>query len=455
MTLNFKLNIYIICIVYILVNVLLLFAAPYEVHLAQGADASSWYSPALSLLKHGEFVTLNDPSILQTYRPPLYPIYEAFMLFIGNGNIISIIIGQILLLWFAGIITYRMVEKILPSRGIVGLVLVVFNPNALGTAHLVQSDILYMFMVTITLYYLLLYSSRGSFKLSVLIGLLFGLSCLVRTSGQYLIPLFPIIYIIVGLLQEKKQPILTHLYRGLISIIFAVAVVFPWVQHNASAGWGYNLTTSEIESVYFKDNVIYLESILNNISLNNAGNKITEDEQRHISSYAEKWLQMSKQEKSSAIVDYYKKRIFTYDYNTVTKGFIDSWIGLFGAGGAANLHNILALDGSRSIQAMSSSEKHMSRTDAVFDTLLKSNLVVISISLLSFIYVIVLRILGLIGLVRMIRCREYGVLFILSGVITYFMLIALFVGNSRYRLPIEPALIIMAVYGFSTFVKRR
>ena len=455
MTLNFKLNIYIICIVYILVNVLLLFAAPYEVHLAQGADASSWYSPALSLLKHGEFVTLNDPSILQTYRPPLYPIYEAFMLFIGNGNIISIIIGQILLLWFAGIITYRMVEKILPSRGIVGLVLVVFNPNALGTAHLVQSDILYMFMVTITLYYLLLYSSRGSCKLSVLIGLLFGLSCLVRTSGQYLIPLFPIIYIIVGLLQEKKQPILTHLYRGLISIIFAVAVVFPWVQHNASAGWGYNLTTSEIESVYFKDNVIYLESILNNISLNNAGNKITEDEQRHISSYAEKWLQMSKQEKSSAIVDYYKKRIFTYDYNTVTKGFIDSWIGLFGAGGAANLHNILALDSdSSSIQVMANAERHVGRMEAVFITLLKSNLVIIIISLISFIYVIILRIFGLVGLIMMIKDKEYGALFIFTGVITYFVLIALFVGNSRYRLPIESALIIMAVYGFISIAKK-
>jgi len=407
------------------------------------------------LLKHGAFVTLNNPEILQTYRPPLYPMYEAFMLFIGNNNIISIVIGQIVLLWLTGVITYRMVENILPGKGIVGLVLVIFNPNALGTAHLIQSDILYMFMVTTTLYCLFLYRSKGSFKLSILIGFLFGLTCLVRTSGQYLILLLPIIYIIVGLLQKSKQPLVTHLYNGLISTIIAIAVIFPWVQHNASAGWGYNLTTPEIKVVYFRDNVIYLESIQSNTSLGDASKKIKGDEQSYISSYAEKWLHMSKHDKLSSIATYYKKQLFTYDYNTVTKGFIDSWIGLFGAGGAANLHNLLALDGSRSIQTMSSSEKHMSRTDAVFDTLLKSNLVVISISLLSFIYVIVLRILGLIGLVRMIRCREYGVLFILSGVITYFMLIALFVGNSRYRLPIEPALIIMAVYGFSTFVKRR
>lgn len=449
-----KLNIYVVGAVFLFINVALLLVAPYDVHLAKGADASSWYSPALSLLKHGAFVTLNNPEILQTYRPPLYPMYGAFMLFIGNNNIISIIIGQIVLLWLTGVITYRMVENILPGKGIVGLVLVVFNPNALGTAHLIQSDILYMFMVTATLYCLFLYRSKGSFKLSILIGFLFGLTCLVRTSGQYLILLLPIIYVIIGLLQKSKQLLAVHLYNGLISTIIAIAVIFPWVQHNASAGWGYNLTTPEIKVVYFRDNVIYLESIQNNTSLGDASRKIEGDEQSYISSYAEKWLHMSKHDKLSSIATYYKKQLFTYDYNTVTKGFIDSWIGLFGAGGAANLHNLLALDGSRSIQAMSSSEKHMSRTDAVFDTLLKSNLVVISISLLSFIYVIVLRILGLIGLVRMIRCREYGVLFILSGVITYFMLIALFVGNSRYRLPIEPALIIMAVYGFNTLVKR-
>jgi 4-amino-4-deoxy-L-arabinose transferase-like glycosyltransferase len=450
-----KLNIYVVGAVFLFINVALLLVAPYDVHLAKGADASSWYNPALSILRHGAFVTLNDPTILQTYRPPLYPIYEAFMLFIGNGSIISIVIGQIILLWLTGIITYIIVENILPGKGIVGLVLVIFNPNALGTAHLIQSDILYMFMVTTTLYCLFLYRNKGSFKLSILIGFLFGLTCLVRTSGQYLILLLPIIYIIVGLLQKSKQPLVTHLYNGLISTIIAIAVIFPWVQHNASAGWGYNLTTPEIKVVYFRDNVIYLESIQNNTSLGDASKKIKGDEQSYISSYAEKWLHMSKHDKLSSIATYYKKQLFTYDYNTVTKGFIDSWIGLFGAGGAANLHNLLALDGSRSIQAMSSSEKHMSRTDAVFDTLLKSNLVVISISLLSFIYVIVLRILGLIGLVRMIICKEYGVLFILSGVITYFMLIALFVGNSRYRLPIEPALIIMAVYGFSAFVKRR
>jgi hypothetical protein len=54
----------------------------------------------------------------------------------------------------------------------------------------------------------------------------------------------------------------------------------------------------------------------------------------------------------------------------------------------------------------------------------------------------------------MTKDRQYGLLFVLTGSIIYFTLIALFVGNSRYRLPIEPALTIMAIYGFSFLVNK-
>jgi hypothetical protein len=69
-------------------------------------------------------------------------------------------------------------------------------------------------------------------------------------------------------------------------------------------------------------------------------------------------------------------------------------------------------------------------------------------------WLIVLRIFDLIGFINLIRNREYSVLFILTGIIVYFVLIALFVGNSRYRLPIEPALIILSVYGFNSIFNR-
>jgi glucose uptake protein GlcU len=47
----------------------------------------------------------------------------------------------------------------------------------------------------------------------------------------------------------------------------------------------------------------------------------------------------------------------------------------------------------------------------------------------------------------MIKKREYSLLLIIVGLITYFAMTALFVGNSRYRLPVEIGFVVLALYG--------
>ena len=69
------------------------------------------------------------------------------------------------------------------------------------------------------------------------------------------------------------------------------------------------------------------------------------------------------------------------------------------------------------------------------------------ITVMALAFVIVLRALGLAGLVWMFMRRHYAVLLACAGMIAYFAVIHLFTGNSRYRLPVEPALILLALYG--------
>jgi hypothetical protein len=66
--------------------------------------------------------------------------------------------------------------------------------------------------------------------------------------------------------------------------------------------------------------------------------------------------------------------------------------------------------------------------------------------------VIVLRIFGLLGVLELIKRKEHALLLIVVSLITYFAMAALFVGNSRYRLPVEVGFIILALYGV-LFVK--
>ena len=100
---------------YVTVNAVLLLSVEPGIHLSKGADAGSWYEPALALLKYGSFVVLDSPETLMTYRPPLYPLYEAIMLWVGNGNILSIVVGQIILLWVTGIFAGRIVGLFIPK----------------------------------------------------------------------------------------------------------------------------------------------------------------------------------------------------------------------------------------------------------------------------------------------------------------------------------------------------
>ncbi|MEC8173355.1 MAG: hypothetical protein VX090_08240, partial [Pseudomonadota bacterium] len=78
----------------------------------------------------------------------------------------------------------------------------------------------------------------------------------------------------------------------------------------------------------------------------------------------------------------------------------------------------------------------------------------VAISAVCLLFVIIMRLFGLLGLVALAKRREYDMLLILTLLIIYFAMVHLFVGNSRYRIAVEPALILLAMYGWK-FVRQR
>ena len=57
------------------------------------------------------------------------------------------------------------------------------------------------------------------------------------------------------------------------------------------------------------------------------------------------------------------------------------------------------------------------------------------------------RLIGLAGMVSMVQRGQYALLLTLLGLISYFVAVNLFHGNSRYRIPVEPALMLLVLYG--------
>ena len=69
------------------------------------------------------------------------------------------------------------------------------------------------------------------------------------------------------------------------------------------------------------------------------------------------------------------------------------------------------------------------------------------IAAVAFGFVLVMRLAGLVGLVMLGVRGQWPLLLLLVGVIAYFALVHVFVGGARYRLIIEPALLLLAVLG--------
>jgi len=417
------------------------------VSLAKGADASSWYRPALALLKYNSFVILDSPETLMTYRAPLYPLYEAAMLWIGNGKVMFIIVGQIIMLWITGVFTGRIVGLFMQKYQIIALSLIVFNPNAFAIAHLIQSDTLYALFITLLVWSLLKYMvSNNELKWGAITGVFLGISCLIRPTGQYLIFLLPIIFPLINYFYGHKKIIKESVINGLVSAAISSIILLPWMAHNNEAGWGLVLVPPQIKTVYLRDNAILAESIDRNISTAIASDKIFKDEKAYVDSKIEIWTHMSDKEKFNSLVAYYGEKITSYPARVLLNSYIDSWIDFFSGGGSINFYNLLSID---RVKVLDKNQPiaHSSRMELVHDSLSGAPIQAILISALSYCYVIIIRVLGILGIIKMIKEKEYSLLLIIIGLIMYFAMTALFVGNSRYRLPVEIGFIVLALYG--------
>jgi hypothetical protein len=80
------------------------------------------------------------------------------------------------------------------------------------------------------------------------------------------------------------------------------------------------------------------------------------------------------------------------------------------------------------------------------------------IGAVAYVFVLVMRVAGLVGLVMVGARRQWPLLLMLVGLIAYFALVYVFAGSARYRLVIEPALLLLAVLGIrdiASWVRRR
>jgi 4-amino-4-deoxy-L-arabinose transferase-like glycosyltransferase len=435
---------------YLFVNILLVLLASPGANLAQGGDAGSYWNPALALLKYGGFVQLENPTEPNFYRTPFYPLMISGLMSIFGESPDAVIFMQLILLYISGLIFRNSVRDWLPGWENLGLALIVLNPNLLGTAHLIQSETLYLFFMSIA-FWALLMIVREDFRWSnaLIIGSALAAACLVKPTSQFLIPLLPIALPLIAVAAGVRAKWGRLFVQGLLALVLALAIMAPWASKLADAGNGYSLSEHSIRYRFLWDQVVMLEANKHGLSYHEAEKQTTAPGSYHasvIESYGGRWKELSKVEQFAILERHGYQAILSYPIALITKVMVQSVAQFMVSGGAGNLHNLLGIDTARlnRVWFKTSQQDIGGMLTAFFG---KAPLTALAISSVSLGFAVIARLIGLAGFVSMMRRGEYALILVLVGLIGYFVAVHLFHGNSRYRIPVEPAMMLFVLYG--------
>lgn len=445
-------GLYAIIALYFAVNIAIsVFASP-GARLAEAADGGTWYQPALALMAHGWFVDLDDPTLVDTYRPPLYTLFvAAAMTASGGPNPNAVAIAQIALLLLVGLLFRDTVRDWMPGWENFGMALLVFNPNVLSSAQFVQSEILFLAFTTLTFWAATKYAKGGrEWRYVLITGLGVALACLTRPTAQFLLFVLPILFPLLAIIKHQVR-MRTALMQGAGALTLACLVLAPWVSFVAAQGHGLALSDSAGKYRYLWDQVVMIEAQSKGLSYHDAEARLSEPGGAlydFIEKQDDGWTTLPTPKRNKALAGEGMRILLSYPVLDFTKALYRSVTQFFFAGGAGNWHNLFGVGAESLSEAWFTNEQDdlWGLLKRLFEGVPPAGLV---FSALAIGFAVITRIVGLIGLISLFNRDRIALVLVISGFVSYFALIHVFVGNSRYRVSVEPMLMLLFLSGLS------
>ena len=426
----------------------------------EGADSSQYFKPAINLATHGEF-SESGGSVF-TKGTPLYSIFLSipFKLQGFYESETTIIFFQSLMLFITGMVSKSIFLQLSELRkgGYLVHGLVIFNPNSLITSHLIQSETLFTLLLVSTLYFSLDFLKRYNKKSALYGGLFVGLLALTRPAGMYFVFAIPLFLLVAYFINERvlNPQSTTNRIKGYIYglagfILVAQMVVMPWYVRNYVETEQFFLSSNS--GYYLKDQYIQLLRV---------GRQWSEKQAIEHIKLLQKDYYKKNQVDDLCIKDERHWSCRNYLFNSILSGivkepitnhvkaFIQSWGYLYLSGGASNFRNYFGMSGKDKI--VSFQKDKYSGLHGIVNFVRSIDLPYLTILILTTGFSFVTRIAGIVGLIYLIKNRRvWPYMIVIVGVIILFTAMYLYLGQSRFRVPLEPFLMIFAVIGVYNF----
>ena len=257
-------------------------------------------------------------------------------------------------------------------------------------------------------------------------------------------------------IKKNYRQIFFSNFHFLIPVIVAFLVMSPWYARNY-------INTNELfltseSGAYIKDNYTTL--------IHRGRTGLTEQEAFNISDkeqlkyfidngvndycYTNNSIDLARDQKCSQYVfDAVLNGILNESFKTHARALFHSWGVLYFSGGASNFRNYIGLEGSSLLVDFQQNEFH--GLDSIIKLIKKMEIGYFIIFLIFTSFAVISRAFGLIGFYRLLRNSEkFPYLIAIIGVLAIFTAMYLYLGQSRFRVPLEPILTLMTILAFTS-----
>jgi hypothetical protein len=412
----------------------------------EGGDLGTYLDPAVGLYRHGAFVQPDDPAAPSLYRLPLYTVVVAAGLAMTGGESPRpTLIVNLALLLGTGLLMRRVASAWLPRRADLVLALILFNPLLVGTAYILQPLNLNAFWYALAGWLLLRDRSPPNPADILGVGIVAGLAALTRPGGQVLIAALPLAVPILAKIMDRRVPLPRTVVAALSAAAIGAAITVPWMVYAERSGHGFRLSSVEHNTLFIRDNNSSLEFYRRGGSLQDAKDRVFAEIEAWRAEQGEAYASLAPPQKAAATNDFLVRRFLIYPPTVALQAWSMSVGNLLFGGGATNLRSTLGieapkawdkvvLEGYNTFTAFLAAVSEMSPTAVL-------------VSVLSVGFALLCRAVGLIGIVAASRRGDWPPLVASLGLVAYFAVIHVFVGESVYRVPIESYLALLAAYG--------
>lgn len=393
-----------------------------------------------------QFTLSNEPPFLpESFRTPGYPVFLAFIRLVYNSDLFIPIV-QILLLGASTVVLFKIISLFFDRKvAFIASLLFAIEPTVIYHTLIALSDMFFVLWLLLSiLNFAKLIKNADNWRYSILAGLFLGLAVLTKPIAQFLPLLFVLFYLANFYKQYNLRIILT------ISLLLATffLTLCPWLIRNykqygvlkVSSVSSYNLLTYNVAMFYAQKN---------NINENDAKEHLTSNLPAHDEYFLRSLSNSESLDKISK--SYIKDNFFGY-----VKFHFSRTVKLFLADGSRDLARMFhLLDESYDKNPIDffgliAGFKIAELIKSVYYGIINFNLSII-LWLSGLVFWTLVNILAIIGTIGSFVTRDkekiWFTLFCL-GLILYFAVLTGPVSTSRYRLPIEPFLFALSVFGF-------